>query len=83
MQEVVFGGSHVGKEGIKPDIAKLEAVAKWLPPANLLELMCFLGLTGYFQSLIRDYACVAAPLMDLQRNLDMPQPSIKVGKRKY
>ena len=47
MQEVVFGGSHIRKEGIKPDITKLEAVAKWPPPANLLEPMHFLGLTGH------------------------------------
>ena len=28
MKEVVFGGSRVGTDGIKPDIAKLEVVAK-------------------------------------------------------
>ncbi|KAF8833875.1 hypothetical protein BDN67DRAFT_916083, partial [Paxillus ammoniavirescens] len=44
MPEVVFGGACVGKEGIKPDVAKLEAVAKWPTPSNLLELMQFLGL---------------------------------------
>ena len=45
--------------------------------------MRFLGLTGYFRSLIKDYTRIVAPLMDLQRNLDMPQPSIKAGRRKY
>ena len=83
MQEVVFGGPRIGKEGIKPDIAKLEVVARWPQPANLLDLMCFLGLTGYFRSLIKDYARIVTPLTDLQRNLDMPQPSVKTGKRKY
>ena len=80
LPEVVFGGSRVGKEGIKPDIAKLEAVAKWPQLANLLDLMHFLGLTRYFRSLIKDYTRIVAPLMDLQRNLDMPQPSIKTGR---
>ena len=56
MQDTVFGGSRVSKDGIKPDIAKLEAVAKWPIPRNLLDLMRFLGLTGYFRSLIQDYS---------------------------
>ena len=84
MPEVIFRGSRVKKEGIKPDIVKLEAVAKWPQPANLLDLMHFLGLTGYyFRSLIKDYARIVAPLTDLQRNLDMPQPSVKAGRRRY
>ena len=83
MQEVVYGGARVGSEGIKPDIAKLEAITKWPTPANLHTLMKFLGLTGYFRSLIKDYARIAAPLTDLQRNLDLPQPAAKLGKRKY
>ena len=29
MQDTVFSGSQVGKDGIRPDVAKLEAVAKW------------------------------------------------------
>ena len=83
MREVVFGGSRVGVDGIKLDIAKLETVAKWPQPANLLDLMRFLRLTGYFRLLIKDYARIVAPLTDLQRNLDMPQPNIKAGRRKY
>ena len=83
LQEVVFGGSWVGKDGIRPDLAKLTAVANWPVPETLLDLMRFLGLTGYFRSLIKDYARIAAPLTDLQRNLDLPQPSARTGKRKY
>lgn len=83
MEEVVFGGSRVGQEGIKPDIAKIAAVADWPVPANLLELMRFLGLTGYFRALIKDYARLVLPLTDLLRNLDLPPPSAKGGKRKY
>jgi hypothetical protein len=65
MEEVIFGGSRVGQEGIQPDVAKIMAVADWPVPANLLELMRFLGLTGYFRALIKDYACLVLPLTDL------------------
>ena len=83
MGEAVYGGAHVGKEGIHPDLAKLEAIANWPVPSNVHELMRFLGLTGYFRPLIKDYACIAAPLTDLQHNLDLPQASTDLGKRKY
>jgi len=83
MENVVFGGARVGQDGIRPDLAKIAVVAEWPVPQNLLELMCFLGLTGYFRSLIKDYARIAAPLTDMLRNLDKPPPSAKGGKRKY
>ena len=79
MEDIVFGGSHVGKDGIQPDVAKLEAVANWPMPQNLLDLLRFLGLTGYFRSLIQDYSRIAVPLTDLQRNLDISQ--LRKGKR--
>ena len=82
MHDTVFGGLRIGREGIKPNVAKLEAVAKWPVPRNLLDLMRFLGLTGYFRSLIQDYARIAAPLTDLQHNLDLLQPEQCKGKWK-
>jgi len=83
MQEVVFGGSRVGKNGIRPDLAKIAAVAEWPVPKNLLDLMRFLGLTGYFRSLIKNCACITAPLTDLLRNLDLPPPGAKTGQCKH
>jgi len=83
MQEVVFGGSRVGKNGIRPDLMKIAAVAEWPVPKNLLDLMRFLGLTGYFRSLIKNYARITAPLTDLLRNLDLPPPGAKTGRRKH
>jgi hypothetical protein len=77
MSEAVYGGARVGREGIKPDVAKLEAIAKWPVPSTLHELMKFLGLTGYFRSLIKNYAWIAAPLTDFLRNLE---PAAQHGK---
>jgi hypothetical protein len=73
----------VGQQGIRPDLAKIAVIAEWPIPNNLLELMRFLGLTGYFRSLIKDYAHIAAPLMDMLRNLDAPPFNVKGGKCKY
>jgi len=83
MSEVIFRGARVGQQGIRPDLAKIAVVAEWHIPNNLLELMRFLGLTGYFRSLIKDYAHIAAPLTDMLCNLDAPPFNVKGGKRKY
>ena len=73
MAEVVFAGERVGKQGIRPDLAKLTAVIDWGIPQDLLNLNSFTCLTGYFRSLIKDYAIIAQPLTDLCRGLDVPR----------
>ena len=83
MEEAVYGGTRVGKDSIKPNIAKLEAITKWPVLTNLHELMKFLGLMGYFHPLIKDYAHIAAPLTDLQCNLDLSHFSVDLSKHKY
>ncbi|KAH7919813.1 hypothetical protein BV22DRAFT_1022350, partial [Leucogyrophana mollusca] len=44
MTEAVFAGARVGREGVRPDLAKLSAVADWAVPQTLHNLMQFLGL---------------------------------------
>lgn len=83
MTEVIFAGARVGRDGIKPDLAKISAVVDWAVPGTVHDLMQFLGLTGYFRSLVKDYARRAAPLMDLIRRLGTPPGGQHVGRHKY
>ena len=80
MTEATFAGARVGPDGIKPDLTKLTAVADWKTPTDLQNLGSFLGLTGYFRSLIKGYASIAQPLSDLARNLEVPKSK---GKAAY
>lgn len=73
MAEVVFAGECVSKQGIQPDLANLTTVVDWGIPQDLLNLNSFTCLTGYFRSLIKDYAVMAQPLTDLCRGLDVPR----------
>jgi len=50
MAEVVFAGERVGKQGIRPDLAKLTAVINWGVPQDLLNLNAFTCLTGTSES---------------------------------
>jgi transposase InsO family protein len=71
--EAVFAGSRIGPDGIKPDLTKLTAVVDWKTPTDLQNLGSFLGLTGYFRSLVKGYATIAQPLTDLARSLNLPK----------
>ena len=80
MSEVVFTGERVSKDGIKADLSKLTAVINWSTPATIQNLGSFLGLTGYFRPLIKNYSLLEKPLKDLYNTLEIPKSG---GKRAY
>jgi len=79
--EAVFAGGRVGPSGIKSDLSKLTAIMDWKTPHDLQNLAGFLGLTGYFRSLVKGYAALAQPLTDLARSLELPKLSGKAAYR--
>ena len=66
--EVKYLGHQVTPEGIRPDPAKLRAIAELKEPANVEELRRVLGLFTYLSRFLPDMATVAAPLRLLLRN---------------
>lgn len=50
-------------------------MVNWPVPDTVQQLMGFLGLTNYFRRLIANYACIAAPLSDLMRDVKVEAPS--------
>jgi hypothetical protein len=80
MLEVVFAGERVGTEGIRGDLSKLTAVVNWRTPTMIQNLQAFLGLTGYFRPLIKNYSLLKKPLKDLTNLLEVPQGG---GKQSY
>jgi hypothetical protein len=47
--ETLFLGHVVGRDGIKPDPAKVTAVKGWPVPQTVTDVRSFLGLTNYFR----------------------------------
>ena len=60
-------GHIVGINGVKPDLAKIKAIKEWKQPKNVKEIWSFLGLAGYCQRFIQDFARIATPLTNLTR----------------
>ena len=66
-QQVKLLGYMVSKEGLMADPAKVDAIARLESPKNVSEVRTFLGMTGYYRTLIKEYAKTAEPLVNLTR----------------
>jgi hypothetical protein len=52
LEEVTFLGHVISKEGISVDPSKVEAVVNWARPTSVHEIRSFLGLAGYYRTLL-------------------------------
>ncbi|KAF8824330.1 hypothetical protein HHX47_DHR8000253 [Lentinula edodes] len=82
MSEDIFAGGKVSKEGVTADPAKLTAIVEWKQPADALNLASFVGLTGHFRDLIRNYARIEGPLRNLLKSVPLPQNYTKSTYRR-
>ena len=80
--EGVFAGAKVGPRGVTSDPAKLTAIVDWKQPADALNLASFLGITGHFRDLIKDYAKIEGPLRELIKEVQLPSKHNKSTYRK-
>ena len=62
---IEYLGHVISASGVSMDPNKILAVLEWLLPANVTQLLGFLGLAGYYRRFIHDFAIIAAPLIDL------------------
>jgi hypothetical protein len=63
--EVEYLGQLVGKDGVRVDLKKIEAMQDWPHPKTLKSLRGFLGLTRYYRKFVKNYGKIVAPLTAL------------------
>lgn len=64
-KEVKYLGYMISKEGISADPEKLGVMREYPRPRNVKALRRYLGMTGYYRRLIRDYSRIASSLTDM------------------
>ena len=62
---ITYLGHVVGKGGIKPIEAKVEAIMNFPTPASKSQLMRFLGMVGFYRKFCKNFAMVVEPLTRL------------------
>ena len=67
LNQVVFLGHVISKDGITVDPNKIEAVVNWGRPTNVSEVRSFLGLASYYRRFVEGFSRIAAPLTQLTR----------------
>jgi hypothetical protein len=68
--DLLFLGHIISKDGIKPNPDKIKAVVDFPLPKTEKQIKQFLGLTGYYRRLIKDYAKIAQPLSHALRKTE-------------
>lgn len=68
MTEIKYLGFIVCSGGIRPDENKVAAIMELAAPNNIRTLRAFLGMTGYYQRFIKNYASIAKPLYQLTQH---------------
>lgn len=64
-EKIDFLGFEVDSKGIRPGLAKTEAVAKFSIPQNQHEVRRFLGLASFFRRFVKGFALIVRPLTSL------------------
>jgi len=64
-EEIPFLGCFLGKDGVRADPEKIEAISQWPVPTSQRDLRKWLGLANYLHKYSENYAELARPLTSL------------------
>ncbi|XP_075939166.1 uncharacterized protein LOC142940136 [Anarhichas minor] len=60
-------GYTIGRDNVRPQDCKVQAIQGWPRPSTKAQVKTFLGLTSYYARFIPNFSAVASPLTDLTR----------------
>ncbi|KAH7621071.1 putative Transposon Tf2-6 polyprotein [Nannochloris sp. 'desiccata'] len=63
--KIAWLGYIISENGIKVDQSKISTILEWPVPKNIIDILSFLGFTGYYRKFIEKYSHIAAPMTEL------------------
>ena len=79
--ELKFLGHVISREGISPQLEKVEAVRNWPRPTSKKDLRGFLGLVGYYTTFIYNAANVMKPLHNMTKDNGVVPATRRSGRQ--
>jgi hypothetical protein len=70
-ESVQYLGHVISVNGILPDPGKVEFLKNVKRPTTITEIQSFLGLASYYRRIIRNFANIAHPLIELTRKKEV------------
>ena len=67
MEEIVYLGHVLSKNGVRPNAAKVEIIKNYPQPKNVKQLRQFLGLSQYYRRFQKKFSKISRPLYDLTK----------------
>jgi len=64
MEELVYLGFLVSKEGLKMDLEKALAILNWPTPRNIFEVRIFHDIASFYRKFIRSFSQICAPIIE-------------------
>jgi len=77
LPEVNYLGHVVGRDGVKVDPKKVQAVQDWPKPETVTQVRSFIGFVNYFRRFIDHFADTARPLNELLRGARKKQAKVQ------
>ena len=66
-RQIHYLGHIILEEGIVVDLEKVEAIREWSAPRNVVEVISFMGLVGYYRRFIVGFSKITHPITSLKR----------------
>ncbi len=63
--EILVLGCFVGKEGVRADPNKIQAIVDWPPPKSVTELRQWLGVANYLHRFSKNFTNITIPITNL------------------
>ncbi|XP_038896255.1 uncharacterized mitochondrial protein AtMg00860-like [Benincasa hispida] len=83
VKEGIVLGHKVSKDGLEVDKAKIEAIEKLPPPANVKAIRSFLGHARFYGRFVKDFSKIARPLnalLEAERTFDFDEQCLNAFK---